>query len=1302
MRFGRFQVRLAGGGTAEFPLDIPAATIGSAAGSTIQIDDPSVAARHARVVVESGRVMIEDLGSESGTFIAGERIVPGQPRLLEAGQQLRIGNAEAIYLPPAVAPVASAATADEPAVTGGAVRISVSGPPSPVQPGDAVFATITVQNRGHVVDQLAVSIPDLPAEWLTFSNPTISLLPGQSDEVTVVIRVPRDPSAPAGERLFTAIATSSRPGESATAGGQFTIARFEDARVALEPVQGKGDFHVRAANAGNAVVAYGLSGSDDEERFEYEFDPPAVTLQPGDESRVALKVSSGKRRTFGKQEIRPFRVLASPTTGGEANALDGRLVITPAIENWKRPAALAGMALLIGLIGLTCFLWPRSKATAYDPESPYAGVHMCGEANTALRTTATAKAKQTSQSQPGQASSKLFAQNDPQWAKVEYAKAADPQFGPDWCGKTIEECGCAMTSVATIMALFEILTMPDGQSLNPKSLNDWFNLDATKTNRGWVSRGYVYGDVVWTAAGALSAQIKKDNPSARTIRFLRTGRGSEEEIRAELAANRPIILEVPGHWIAAIGLEGDRIKINDPYYKDRQYLDVYAGKVKSSVIFEPSSDLGALVVTVTSGQRVRITDEKGRVVGTLSAGTPEDAEKAAQKAIPGSSYNFRAAWRDPNCVESPPTPGAGTNQLVITQPGNGRYKIEVLDPDGKPTNAAFHIYDKDGKETIGNSSNSLFFLRVGPEPGVEEVAGVKTPGVTTPGTTTSTVPAETTPIPPGPQPPQPPQPPSPPQPPVGPTIFTTVFPPTVPGQTVTPPTATLSCQAISGPGQVYGACNLSASPPFDPKSITWTVNGVGIVGAKGQTSLTTPTYTSPTTVTVGVNVCNQNMCSKATQQLTLNPGSPITTPVVPTVTVVPTTVTVSCPPYTVLSATSVRIDCEASFTGPYNTISWTATGATPTSVLDGTRNFSTFRSDDGLVTVTATVCLGAICQSGTTIVTVVIKAQPTNTYLSMVEHLPPSCSECLRSAGAAQSPPNGYLDFTVQVTSGAGMPAGSVRLIRRNANGTTTEVSIPVDGTGVGRYRYPLPDFDGITFQSQGVPWTFTAKFVGDRAYQESTSNSITWPSSLFTTSTYLSEGTGPVAGGFRLTGRVYSDSPLYEEPQGSVRFTANGQVVGTVQLDANGRFTFVAPPPGGATAYVAQYLGDAGHSGSSDSYLFAGYPTTTTIVWHYSLDNFEAHVFTTPPAPTPSGTVNFVFRRLTPTVATVLTVTVPLNATGFATVPLSALEAVATAGTYSVQAVYAAQGPFGASQSDPFTEISCSVDSGVSCYGPD
>lgn len=55
------------------------------------LDDPGVSRHHARVVIESDRVTIEDLGSKNGTWVRGRRI--DAPVVLEHGDDLTLGTA---------------------------------------------------------------------------------------------------------------------------------------------------------------------------------------------------------------------------------------------------------------------------------------------------------------------------------------------------------------------------------------------------------------------------------------------------------------------------------------------------------------------------------------------------------------------------------------------------------------------------------------------------------------------------------------------------------------------------------------------------------------------------------------------------------------------------------------------------------------------------------------------------------------------------------------------------------------------------------------------------------------------------------------------------------------------------------------------------------------------------------------------------------------------------------------------------------------------------------------------------------
>jgi pSer/pThr/pTyr-binding forkhead associated (FHA) protein len=54
--------------------------------------DHGVGRRHARIFLQGGQVLVEDLDSTNGTFLNAARVPPRQPRPLRAGDELRLGS----------------------------------------------------------------------------------------------------------------------------------------------------------------------------------------------------------------------------------------------------------------------------------------------------------------------------------------------------------------------------------------------------------------------------------------------------------------------------------------------------------------------------------------------------------------------------------------------------------------------------------------------------------------------------------------------------------------------------------------------------------------------------------------------------------------------------------------------------------------------------------------------------------------------------------------------------------------------------------------------------------------------------------------------------------------------------------------------------------------------------------------------------------------------------------------------------------------------------------------------------------
>src|SRR4051812_36343821 len=69
-------------------------TIGRAPGNTVQLEDPAVSRRQARIVVSAEDVVVEDAGSSYGTWLDGHRLAGREP--LRDGSRIRIGNHELV------------------------------------------------------------------------------------------------------------------------------------------------------------------------------------------------------------------------------------------------------------------------------------------------------------------------------------------------------------------------------------------------------------------------------------------------------------------------------------------------------------------------------------------------------------------------------------------------------------------------------------------------------------------------------------------------------------------------------------------------------------------------------------------------------------------------------------------------------------------------------------------------------------------------------------------------------------------------------------------------------------------------------------------------------------------------------------------------------------------------------------------------------------------------------------------------------------------------------------------------------
>jgi hypothetical protein len=72
-------------------------TIGRAPGNQLVVNDPKVSSRHAEIHSQGQDYAIIDLGSTNGSFLNEQRLTPQVPKLLRAGDRVRVGDTELRY-----------------------------------------------------------------------------------------------------------------------------------------------------------------------------------------------------------------------------------------------------------------------------------------------------------------------------------------------------------------------------------------------------------------------------------------------------------------------------------------------------------------------------------------------------------------------------------------------------------------------------------------------------------------------------------------------------------------------------------------------------------------------------------------------------------------------------------------------------------------------------------------------------------------------------------------------------------------------------------------------------------------------------------------------------------------------------------------------------------------------------------------------------------------------------------------------------------------------------------------------------
>lgn len=252
-----------------------------------------------------------------------------------------------------------------------------------------------------------------------------------------------------------------------------------------------------------------------------------------------------------------------------------------------------------------------------------------------------------------------YKQTDPRWAQVEYDSAQKWTSNP-----TINRWGCALVSMVMVLRHHGIVWLPDGQDLNPQTLNTWLRAQPD---------GYLQGGLLnWLAVTRLTQLVSKQRGTPK-LEYNRTDFFDTSKLEQTFARHEPMILEMPGHFVVGRGLTGNKQEfwITDPYY-DYPKTTTHPLPVLSARLFKPSqTDLSYILATVNSDVHIVLADETGSTIWE------------AQR------YSEFIASDD---GEQLPT----IHVLTFAKPTTQRFKLFVLPNDNKPYEVHVYSYDQEG------------------------------------------------------------------------------------------------------------------------------------------------------------------------------------------------------------------------------------------------------------------------------------------------------------------------------------------------------------------------------------------------------------------------------------------------------------------------------------------------------------------------------------------------------------------------------------------------------------------------------
>ncbi|MEU4745412.1 hydrolytic protein [Actinosynnema sp. NPDC023658] len=231
-----------------------------------------------------------------------------------------------------------------------------------VTPGSEASTKLTVRNDSDIVEAYEFEVVGECAPWTSVEPTRLSLYPGTSEQVTVVLRPPRSSEVRAGEvPLGVRVLPVERPESAVVSETTVVVEPFLQQHAELVPERRRAwrsaRFHVEVRNVGNTPVGVTLVAAEADDQLRVTVPAEPAIVDPGVRVELPVRARVGKVLWFGSPLAWPVRLTTTssaaesevfPATGEatQVEELEGELLQLPVFAKWM----LALLALLLALL----------------------------------------------------------------------------------------------------------------------------------------------------------------------------------------------------------------------------------------------------------------------------------------------------------------------------------------------------------------------------------------------------------------------------------------------------------------------------------------------------------------------------------------------------------------------------------------------------------------------------------------------------------------------------------------------------------------------------------------------------------------------------------------------------------------------------------------------------------------------------------------------------------------------------------------------------------------------------------------